>query len=861
MTTFHIAVVILALVFVAFPALAAALMLSVLSKTGITQKGVEILSRRLFSLEKKLSELESRVLNSEIKTENSRGAKSAEEAEPEAQVKEEKTENFPQENFSQAAESSSQNAAANVAWRGKFARGENAELSAEPPAGYDAKPSYSESPENSANAKPRKSRPNLPFVLIGALALAFAGFFLVKFSIERGLLTPEARLALGAVFGTLLGACAVFLKRRKLEANVSNSLMGAAIAVFYADIFAANALYNLMPAGAATAGIVAVSAVAVYLSKFFTKLFLPFAVFATMIAPLILSVQNPNITALLAYVFIANAAAMVLWVKNRANIGAAVSSFFAVFWLAYANCAAAASLRDFQICACFILASGALFCAFSKIFFKREKLSESPETFESAAKIAKAAVGIIAPVACLVLITINAGYSNSYGFAVLGSAAFVIFAISDKYLRRFAFLGAVVFAYSASSLNIGGAIKVCALSAGGFALMASAPLKKQTLQECLCAAILIISAMLECENQNAAALIGLVPLLVSASLRFWKNPDGAGSVFLCLAALFPLFSCDYFRTPSITLILAAFALFAVFLRRKIYAVCLLISAFMMFLALATTPHCGAGGLWIKGAVLAFALPFVFHKKIGFAENLAEALILPASGICLAAALINIISHCGLAPFTEFSAGVFIAAAAVALFAATRERSYKISEWLAIIFAALAASVFADGTFGFITRGVEVNGALVFNDFALSALAPAAFFIAGGAFAKNKLSGAEKCALISAGILFLFAYLNSQIHFYFAGGNWGGFSSASSVELYAYSVAWILFACAFPILSGFIKIPKATLAFKIFMGLACVKIFLFDSANLDGFLRVLSFAVLGAILVGFSLSGRFFKDEN
>ena len=39
------------------------------------------------------------------------------------------------------------------------------------------------------------------FVWVGAVALAFAGFFLVKYSIETGLLSPTVRVAMGIIFG------------------------------------------------------------------------------------------------------------------------------------------------------------------------------------------------------------------------------------------------------------------------------------------------------------------------------------------------------------------------------------------------------------------------------------------------------------------------------------------------------------------------------------------------------------------------------------------------------------------------------------------------------------------------------------
>src|SRR5271157_5736983 len=41
----------------------------------------------------------------------------------------------------------------------------------------------------------------MAFVWLGAVALALAGFFLVKYSIEAGLLSPAVRVTMGIIFG------------------------------------------------------------------------------------------------------------------------------------------------------------------------------------------------------------------------------------------------------------------------------------------------------------------------------------------------------------------------------------------------------------------------------------------------------------------------------------------------------------------------------------------------------------------------------------------------------------------------------------------------------------------------------------
>src|SRR5690606_30815514 len=61
----------------------------------------------------------------------------------------------------------------------------------------------------------------------GGIALALGGIFMVKYSIEAGLLSPAVRLSLAAVFGLVLMAVGEFVRRRTLPviANVFQNAM------------------------------------------------------------------------------------------------------------------------------------------------------------------------------------------------------------------------------------------------------------------------------------------------------------------------------------------------------------------------------------------------------------------------------------------------------------------------------------------------------------------------------------------------------------------------------------------------------------------------------------------------------------
>lgn len=122
----------------------------------------------------------------------------------------------------------------------------------------------------------RKDRPGfeqqfgarLP-VWIGGVALALAGFFLVKYSIETGLLSPMVRIMLGMAFGVALLYAADFVRKQDSFANgtrIAQALSGAGIADLYVSVFAASSLYQLIPPFAGFLGMAVVTAIAVVLS-------------------------------------------------------------------------------------------------------------------------------------------------------------------------------------------------------------------------------------------------------------------------------------------------------------------------------------------------------------------------------------------------------------------------------------------------------------------------------------------------------------------------------------------------------------------------------------------------------------------
>ncbi len=128
--------------------------------------------------------------------------------------------------------------------------------------------------ETPVAAKPKKQSLEQQFgaklpVWIGGIALALAGFFMVKYSIDTGLLNETVRVVLGGTFGLgLLYAGHVIFKKPSISngTRIAQSLVGAGIADLYACLFAATSLYHLLPSYVGFAGMAIVTAYAVVAS-------------------------------------------------------------------------------------------------------------------------------------------------------------------------------------------------------------------------------------------------------------------------------------------------------------------------------------------------------------------------------------------------------------------------------------------------------------------------------------------------------------------------------------------------------------------------------------------------------------------
>jgi uncharacterized membrane protein len=154
-------------------------------------------------------------------------------------------------------------------------------------------------------------------VWLGGLTLALGGFFMVRYSIDAGLLGPGVRTLLGGAFALALLAAGEWTRRREGTssipvlpiANIPAILTAAGTAVAFASVYAAYALYGfLAPASAfILLGMVALGTLAAALLH--GPMLAGLGIVAAFGTPLLVSSEKPDFWALYIYLAVVTAAA------------------------------------------------------------------------------------------------------------------------------------------------------------------------------------------------------------------------------------------------------------------------------------------------------------------------------------------------------------------------------------------------------------------------------------------------------------------------------------------------------------------------------------------------------------------------
>jgi uncharacterized membrane protein len=157
-------------------------------------------------------------------------------------------------------------------------------------------------------------------VWVGGVALALGGIFLVRYTIEEGLIGPGVRIILGALLALILVAAGEWTRRKENlsglpglpSAHIPSILTAAGTTVAYATIYAAYELYDFLTPGTAFVllGIVALLTLAAALLH--GPALAGLGVIGAYLAPMLVSTATPDYWALYIYIAIVTAASFAL---------------------------------------------------------------------------------------------------------------------------------------------------------------------------------------------------------------------------------------------------------------------------------------------------------------------------------------------------------------------------------------------------------------------------------------------------------------------------------------------------------------------------------------------------------------------
>lgn len=728
------------------------------------------------------------------------------------------------------------------------------------------------------------------FVWVGAVTLALAAVFLVRYSIEEGYLSPEVRVILAAVFGFALIGVAERVRGR--DDRVAQALAAAGVAALYGALFSAVALYDMISKAAAGGGATALTAFAIGVSLRHGIFVAGLAFVGGFASPAIIGSETPNTPVLFGYLLAITAGTLwVIRLRGWWPLGWGVLAGSAIWTLLWMMSPA----EGLPWVGLFLVAVD---CLFAWATWRR--LGEGDQAVDVAALVwaALAVTGVL-----IVALIVQDDGKQIAGWLVLAAHGIGLFVLARS-TPRFQYVAALAPLLSIAALALWwdtGQFGGMAASFGGLYAAAAFALLWNAARPGFWAALAVAAALAHfllawyvlrgVADGTPWGLIGIalaLPFLVAAErLARWRQsmPGATEALGYCAAGV------AFFIAVAIALELrrewitvayavefAAVAGIAAHLglhamRRLCWL--LLAAVIVRFVLnpevlkypLGVTPIFN-WILWGYGlAIAAFVIGLRFLRPTGDERlvGATEAAIALLSFVLLTLQVRSIFRRDAMmSPDAQFMERAFYvlvwgAFALAALWLARTRRdvvtlwAWRVSGGLAVALVLIVQVLIANPVFD----KADVGRLPIANGLFLAYALPAVMAALARRWIdvepnRNVALLAEATASILA-----FAYVSFEVRHLFDPGFERPGLGASGLELYVYSVVWLLFGVALLAL-GFLR--NAAALRHAGMALVCVvvaKVFLVDMAGLQGLLRVFSFLGLGAALVGLGYAYRRF----
>ena len=292
-------------------------------------------------------------------------------------------------------------------------------------------------------------------VWVGGLTLALGGFFMVRYSIDAGLLGPGVRTLLGGAFALALLASGEWTRRKEsisaIEAlpiaNIPAILTAAGTSVAFATVYAAYALYGfLVPATAfILLGLVALGTLAAALLH--GPALAGLGIAAAFVTPVLVSSDKPDFWALYIYLAIVTAAAFGLARIRLWRWLAVTTIVFALLWtFPCLQCGPSmVGPHAFHVIAGFVLAALLVVCGFMFGPPADEGQIEPISSGSLAAYLAGATMIVLASFhddaaiivfAVLVAGTLSVAWRAPAATGAIGAAAIFVFVVFAEWAVR-----------------------------------------------------------------------------------------------------------------------------------------------------------------------------------------------------------------------------------------------------------------------------------------------------------------------------------------------------------------------------------------------------------------------------------------
>ncbi|WP_336799929.1 DUF2339 domain-containing protein [Kaistia sp. MMO-174] len=307
-----------------------------------------------------------------------------------------------------------------------------ADIVAVPPEAEEPPPELIAASQETAPTAPKRPKESFEqklgarwAVWVGGLALALGAIFLVRFSIEAGLLGPGVRIAFGALFSIALLALGEWLRRsdritaisRIPAANVPGILTAAGTVGLFATVYAAYSLYGLIGPMAAFILLALIGMATMAAAGLHGAWLSGLGLVGSYVTPLLITSDNPNILALMIYLIVVTAFAFALARLRLWRWLAIAASVAAILWGAAMVMAGAGAIES-GIYAIVLLALASVFLV---VDVQRDGTADRPDWF---------AVGVLAGLAALLVLgAVARDYASaSIAASLIGGAMLLLLA-------------------------------------------------------------------------------------------------------------------------------------------------------------------------------------------------------------------------------------------------------------------------------------------------------------------------------------------------------------------------------------------------------------------------------------------------